>query len=242
MLSILIAAAAVALPPPVPDPQHLRRDEHGYVVDTPGAPEMLTFEFTARPRTEYGTLELGIQRMMEHEPYEVVSADPETGRVVLRTTDWGGLNIGETPDLIVGDVSPVIEQIESRCFNVMAHLTRSDADSASDTVWDAAPCPPAEAVEGGRDLIVVGWNDRGEQLWVTTADDPRDVEWETFDADGPTGRHSRHDSTAPVWAALRIPVTDDLRSLVWFEVSPENTLGVLGISEWRPVREEMGGE
>lgn len=241
MLSILIAAA-VALPPPVPEPQHLRRNEYGYVVDTPGDPALMTFSFTARPRSDYIPLELGIQRMMEDEPYEIVSADLGTGRVVLRTTDWGGLNISETADLIVSDVSPDIDRIERVCSDVMAHLTRDDANSANDTVWGDAPCPPAEPVEGGRALIVVGWNERGEQLWVTTADDPRDVEWETFDADGPTGRHSRHDSTAPVWATLRIPVTEDLRSLVWFEVSPENTLGVLGISEWRPMQEETDGE
>lgn len=241
MLSLLIATALV-LPPPIPDPQHLRRDDAGYVVDTPGDPALTTFTFTARPRTEYGTVELGIQRMMEHEPYEIVSADATTGRVVLRTTDWGGLNIGETPDLIVSDISPDIDQIDSVCFNVMAYLTRDREEAARDTVWDQTVCPPAEAVEGGRDLIVVGWNERAEQLWVTSAEDPRNVEWETFDDGGPTGRHSQHFSTAPVWAALRIPVTDDLRTLVWFEVSPENTLRVLGTSEWRPVREEVDGE
>ena len=85
MLSILIAAALV-LPPPVPEPQHLRRNEYGYVVDTPGDPELMTFEFRAEPTNEYIPLEIGVHRMLDDEPYEIVEMDPAAGRVVLRTS------------------------------------------------------------------------------------------------------------------------------------------------------------
>ena len=77
MLSILIGAALV-LPPPVPEPQHLRRNEYGYVVDTPGDPELMTFEFRAEPTNEYIPLEIGVHRMLDDEPYEIVEMDGES--------------------------------------------------------------------------------------------------------------------------------------------------------------------
>ena len=239
MLSILIGAALV-LPPPVPEPQHLRRNEYGYVVDTPGDPELMTFEFRAEPTNEYIPLEIGVHRMLDDEPYEIVEMDPAAGRVVLRTSSWGGFRIADTADLIIHEVSPDIDQIERACFNVMAHLTRDRELSLNDQVWGDAPCPPARSLRGGETLIIVGWNAAGEQLWVTSADDPRDVEWENYDPEN-RARHRLHDPDAPVWAVMRIPVTEDLTRLGWFEVTPENTLSVLGVSDWRPVYEATDG-
>jgi len=209
----------------------------GLIVDTPGVGSTPTvFRVTLDlQKMDGGSIEDHLAVLLDAEPFDLVSYDPELGHAEIRSSEWGGFALTRALNRRAGILTSVAPRVESiqqdRCISILATLPADNTPATSGEVFGPKLCPPARRVTPGEQLIVVGLNMEGKPLWTAVGANSRFYRFEDLGAAGgvvETGEHTE----GPYVTSLVAPDIDGLSRLRWFAVGPKGTLEQIGESDW----------
>lgn len=243
MFALGFAAAALLVGGDNLKAPELRRTAEGsLIIDTPGEKADRTFQVRMDlARSGDMTVAQQLERILVPEPYRIVAADDRAGTATIITSAWGSWILANNnhhwSSIKVAAVAPVGEPRPSpSCQRAMVSLDRNPKDAmAADlpTVFRDENCPRAERLTPLEHIVLEGRSANGETLWLTHAPDLRFVRGESARQSG-EGQldFAGHVEESILTASFTAPVTPQLATVRWFEVTRDEGLKWIGDSAW----------